>query len=646
MKPDCEMRVTVSHRDQLVSPLWTAAFLALAALLALAACWCIFSAGADDRWGGDVFELHVAVPAFFASFAAFIALPSYYHNDAVGGNLVRNWGYRGWGYFDTARDVAWRLAHEGIAGLPHVQTFGKPLGMPFFSLLTGFGASPYVAGPVQSAVLMALAAAAIALIAYWSAGSRAAVVAVAIFTLNPISLAYSTSFYEECGWIAGIMWAVVFAHFAMQRRSNWYALASILCAAFAVSAKQLLIVPLTIAVIAAGLLYLRHRIRPVLLYAVMGTLAVTVLSIFAWPFLWQDSAFRLPFILGARMTFDTVHGISSPLSARAAHAISVELVRSTPLQVALVLAAVVLWLLRQRLTSLWLAAAGAACIAFTVPTSFFLQHYVLYTMPFVALLCGDAAAWIFRRYAWVAAGALALVLQGGWSALFFPYTGMAALTCLNVPCALSSAGVSEPLYGLREAGQWLSANGKPADKIVTLAAPHVLQAYLPALQVLFAPALPPAAKQQQALLDGLHAKYVVVNDWYKRNDIAFSAPDFRLVYSTNARYGDVSIYARRNPGYDSGALPDLPESAIRALQEANGKRVLFIANGANVRTSHWIQNLIQNAPLFFRVPMTLSNIGSGTVIAPRSSALAAQLRTKYQAAETLGDGQYDVYYVR
>ena len=640
------MRVTVTHRDQLVSPLWTAAFLGLAALLALAACWCIFSAGADDPWGRDVFELHVFVPAFFASFAAFVALPSYYHNDAVGGNLVRNWGYRGWGYFDTARDVAWRLAHEGIAGLPHVQTFGKPLGMPFFSLLTGFGSSPYIAGPVESAVLMALAAAAIGLIAYWSAGGRAAAVAVAIFTLNPITLAYSTSFYEECGWIAGIMWAVVFAHFAMQRRSNWYALASILCAAFAVSAKQLLIVPLTIVVIAAVLLYLRHRIRPVLLYAVMATLAVVLLSVFAWPFLWQDTAFRLPFILGARMTFDTVHGISSPLSTRAGHAIVVELIRSTPLQVALVLAAVVLWILRKRLSSLWLAAAGGACIAFTVPTSFFLQHYVLYTMPFVALLCGDAAASIFKRYTWVAAGALALVLQGAWSALFFPYTGMAAITCVSVPCALNTAGISEPLYGLREAGQWLNANGKPTDKIVTLAAPHVLQAYLPNLQVLFAPALPPKARDQQGMLDGLHAKYVVLNDWYKHSGIPFAAPGFRLVYSTNARYGDVSIYARRDAGYDSGALPDLPESDIRALQDANGKRVLFIANGANVRTSHWIQNLIQYAPLVFRAPMTLSNIGSGTVIVPHSSALAGQLRSKYRPAQRLGGGRYDVYYVR
>jgi hypothetical protein len=267
-------------------------------------------------------------------------------------------------------------------------------------------------------------------------------------------------------------------------------------------------------------------------------------------------------------------------------------------------------------------------------------------MPFVALLCGDAAASLFKRYSWVTAGVLAIVLQGGWSALYFPYTGMAAITCLNVPCALSTAGISEPLYGLREAGQWLNANGKPTDKIVTLAAPHVLQAYLPNLQVLFAPALPPNAQQQQALLDRLRAKYVVVNDWYKRNGIAFSAPGFRLVYATNARHGDVSIYARSNPAYDSGALPDLPESAISDLQKANGKRVLFIANGPNVRTSHWIQNLIQSAPLVFRAPMTPSNVGSGTVIAPHSSALAAQLRTKYRPAQRLAGGQYEVFYTR
>lgn len=648
IKPDCPMRVTVAHREPAISPLWTAALFAIASAFALLACWWIFRAikGGYTESGRDVLDLRTLAPVFLASFAAFVALPSYYHNDAVGGNLTRNWGYRGWGYFDTARDVAWHLAHQGIAGLPLVQTFGKPLGMPFVSLILGFGASPYTAGPVLSAILTAFGCAAIAMLSYWKGGSRAAVAAAAIFALNPVVLAYSTSFYEECGWIAGIAWAAVFAHLGMQRRSNRFFYASILCAAFAVSAKQLLVIPLTLVVIAAVLLYLGHRLRDVTVYTCLSTLAVLLLAILFWPFLWQDTAFRLPFILGARVTFETVHGMTVPLSERAIHALAAELARNTPLQLALLSGAVLLWLMRKRLESLWVAAALAAAIAFTTPTSFFLQHYVLYSMPFIAIVCADAAASLLRRVDWKAVGAIIVILQGGWSALFFPYPALASVTCATTACSTEVAGIPEPVYGLREAAGWLDAHGTQREKVLTLAAPHVLQAYLPQMQVLFSPDLPPSSAQQQALADKLRVRYVVLTDWYKRMNVPFTAPGFHAVYAAAPRFGDVTVYARNDAAYKPHSLPDVPEDEILDLHPSDANPVVFVSAGTNVHTSHWIQNLVQTGPYMSRVALTTSNMRDATVVVPAGSVLDRELRAIAKPRQALRGGAYHVYVVR
>lgn len=644
--PDCAMDVAVSHRDPLVSPLLTALFLAIAALLAVFAA-CAFFSGISFSPGPitDKFSVRVALPSFLISLAVFLAVPSYYHNDAVGGNFVRNWGYRGWGYFDTAREVAWRFAHEGLAGLPHMQTFGKPLAMPVFSLLTGFGISPYVSGPLQSAVLSALSAAGIGVLAFWATGRRrAAAVAVAIFALNPIALAYSTSFYEECGWIAGVVWACVFAHLAIQRRSNGFVIASVVCAAFAVSAKQLLVIPLTEAVLAATLLYLGARGRNVIVYVAGSTIAVAAMSIAAWPFLWQDTAFRLPFILGARMTFDTVHGLSSPLYVRASHALWVQFARTTPAQIVLALLAIALWIKQQRLRSLWLALAIAASIGFTIPTSFFLQHYILYSLPFIALLCGDAAAQLTLRNGYAVAG-VTFLLQGAWSGIFFPYTGTASILCPSVRCSLDRAGVAEPVYGLREAAQWFQKNGRGDERVVTLAAPHVLQAYLPQMQVLFAPSLPASAMDQEDLLDSLHARYVVITAWYEAGGYAFVAPNFKLEYQTPDREGGVRVFSRTDNQTGTTVRPDLSQSDLDSVDGGSPRRILFAAAGANVRTTHWMQNLIETAPLPGYVAPTVSNVGTGLVIVPENSPLDRGLRQKHRITGKIR-GVYDVYDMR
>jgi len=286
----------------------------------------------------------------------------------------------------------------------------------------------------------------------------------------------------------------------------------------------------------------------------------------------------------------------------------------------------------------------ACVVAFTLPTSFFLQHYVLYGVPFLAMLGAAAARVVAQRINATAVFTAALVTQAGWSALFYPYTGMAGIICLTPACSLERLGVDEPVYGLREAASWLGNHAGSNDVVVALAAPHVLQSYLENQQVLFMPALPVAPTPQHEVLETLRARFVVGTALSRDHLPPVVDSSFKIAYSTSDRFGAVTIYERRGDRFHGAARSDLTPVDIEPFLQ-DGNRIQFFGDGAAVRTISTIRGLIQISTLPPAPRLSLDDIGSGTIIAPADTRVAAQLTALYRSAGEIGPDRYAVYRV-
>jgi hypothetical protein len=620
--PDCRVTVTVTHPSQIVSPFITGFLL-----------WCS-SAGMIIAGlfmlrtnGSSIARLNMPVigAAFLLSLVVFSIVPPYLHNDQLGLGLRRDWGYRGWGYLDTINDIRLQLGHFGAGGLLMVQDFGKPPLLPFLAVPASVVAGTLAGATVLSMFLMALGVAGFAGVAYLARGTGAALVAAVLLSFNPIMIAYSASFYQETGLLAGLAWAVVFAHVAFANGSRKALFASFLCTAFAISSKHFIAAGFVIGSECLLLLYLRHEFRRVLSFCFFNGLAGTFAAIALWPNLWIDSIFRIQAALFGRVEFDVVHGFSLPLWYRILNEFHALFISLTPAE-CLVLLAVVAAIAERRPQRAAYPLVGIVLALLTIlPSSYYLQHYLLYSAPFIALAGSDVVAANIRRQVMPVTIGVLLVLGIFWNAAYFPYVGMARLSCLSPQCSLGRFGPAEPAYGMREAAAWLRSHTTARDIVAAVAAPHTLQAYLPDYTVLLAGEFPANAPAQDDEMRQLGVKYLVENPWSEFFGQGVLTKHLQLVFETNARQGSAKIYRWR------GSLvrrpPDIMVERLLPYIHPDDQRIQFIGDGAQVREARLLPRMIQISRLsaIDGPPLSMRNLGGGVIIAPRSSPIAAQL---------------------
>ena len=564
-----------------------------------------------------------ALTATGIGFAAFMLFPRYLHNDEIGLNLRRDWGYRGWGYIDTVTEIGRQTAAHGVAGLWNVQDFGKPFliqaaALPF---VHAFGSA---APAIVSALLMALAGAGLGLIALERRGGEAAAGTVALFVFNSVVLAYATSFYQEPGLLAGIAWCVLCWYAAIRRGSTFMAALALLCAIVATSSKHPLAALLVGTSTGCLLAYLRVPLRQSALAALVSTAGGFAGTLALWPSVWTDPAFRIPFALGARVGFDAVHGYGVPLSGRMLNTATQWIVSLSPVEAVLCAIALVLAVRLRGRAVLPLAAGLVAALAFTLPTSLFLQHYLLYAMPFTLLLAVEGLRAFERAAAPLRLAALAL-LQALWLVPFLPYTGMARLPCLSAQCALERFGPAEPAYGLREAADWLRLNSNPSDVIVTATAPHLLQANLPHREVLSTGNWSGAASERQNIA-ARAPRYVVAGVYGTYYGDLAGKLNLPLAYASSARNGGVRIYR-----WDGRTPPRTPDVGARDLNLLGGSsgRIVLADSGAEVRGDSGLSEIVRWAwfsPADGPKPSPC-NAGTGLIVTPAQGGLAHAYRT-------------------
>ncbi|HET7813486.1 MAG TPA: hypothetical protein VFL13_03860 [Candidatus Baltobacteraceae bacterium] len=636
--PDCELNVRDEHALPARSPAANGVATILGTILVCAAMLLLLPLG--DRCTHKTQWAGFAGTATAIGVAIFVLFPRYLHNDEIGLNLRRDWGYRGWGYIDTMTEVGRQTAAHGFAGLWNIQDFGKPflvqaLALPFAH---AFGS----AGPaIVSAMFMALAGAGLATIAFERRGKAAGVAVVALFVFNSVVLAYATSFYQEPGLLAGIVWCVLCWYAAIKRGSTFWSALALICAIAATSSKHPLAALLVGTSTGCLLAYLRVPLRQSAVAAIVSTIGGFAGTLALWPSLWVDPAFRIPFALGARIGFDAVHGYGVPLSARMLNTAVQWLVSLSPLEAVLCAIAVVLAVRMRSRAMLPLAAGLLAALAFTLPTSLFLQHYLLYATPFTLLLAAEGLRAFERVDAAVRIAALAL-LQALWLLPYLPYTGMARLTCLSAACSLERFGPAEPAYGLREAAAWLRTNADPADAIVTATAPHLLQANLPASQVLSTGNWSDAASERRNIAARMPRFVVAAAYGTYYGDLAGKL-GLPLVYASSARDGNVRIY--RWNGSVRVRTPDLPARNLAALA-GTAHRIVVTDGGAEVRGDSGLSDIIRwawFAPSDGPKPEPC-NLGTGLIVAPARSDLARAYRT--MRAPLVRSGAFEAFTIR
>lgn len=511
------------------------------------------------------------VAGIWAASAAlmYVLTPHEYHNDTIGGDEWRNWGYLGFGYLDTMRAVAVAAVQHGVAGLVDVDSMGKPVAYQAIAAILGGAWLPAFMPVVISCAAMGAAVAGTYVLGRQLGGEIVGLIAAGTFTVSPVVLQYAGAFYQESGYLAAACWALALTARAVKTGSGRSLAWAAVLAAIAVSSKQILTAPL----LGVGTILISVAVgspwRRAIAIGALQTAAALAGFIALWPFLWKDMSYRLAFIWGQRIAFDAIVGISHPIGQRFVTSIAQGLGHCGPAM--LVLISLGVWSgIKHHKTPALLCAVGVLIgLAYVVPTSLYLQHYILFAYPFVPLLAGfgfDALR--LSRYMQLRAGIAAVALDLAWSAWFLPYPGAAAIGCGDFACTANRYGPAEPTYGLRSAAQWLHDHTQPGDGVDDLTSPHVLQAYLPDRAVLTL-YLPPTRKKQEEALQRARARYVVTNAYSDAAGERVLTPELQLVWTGNPREGSPRIYAASFPGSartgaPAGAEPT-PQAAAALL---------------------------------------------------------------------------------
>jgi len=568
------------------------------------------------------------VAAIWAGSAAlmYILTPHEYHNDTIGGDQWRNWGYLGFGYIDTMQAVAVGAIHHGLNGLIDAQSMGKPIAYQAIAALLGAAALPTILPAAISCVGMGGAVAATYVLGRLLGSERVGWVAAGLFAVSPVVLQYAGAFYQESGYLAAACWSFALTVHAVKNGSARSLGMAAVLAAIAVSSKQVLTAPLIAAfdalvVLAAGASW-RKAVSIALLQGVAAIAGLVAL----WPFLWKDTLQRLAFVWGQRIAFDALIGVSRPLDQRILIAIGQDLGHCGPAMLALMVIGLWAAFVRRHTAAAWCAAGVLIGIIFVVPTSLYLQHYLLFAYPFVPLLAAfglDALPLDARMFA--RAGAIAVAADLAWAAWFFPYPGAAAIGCFDFACTARVYGVAEPTYGLADAARWLVAHSKPGDAIGALISPHVLQAELPDRPVLHL-FLEPRVHKQEAALQSTPVKFVVANAWSDADDEQILVPSLHLVWTGSPREGSPRIY--ESDSATSADLPDVPPDpqTVLPLVPAGTTRIVVTGHRDEFVAAFGENQVVLPLPTGWGGSFAdVVGLGGGIAIAGQNSALQAAL---------------------
>lgn len=586
---------------------------------------------APPAWRPSVIAAGVAL-------AAALVFPPYLHNDQLGHGVLGDWGYLGWGYLDTVSSSLGAVMPHAV-DLSNLPSDGKTVLLPALVGILGGWLSPVGAGYFWSLVLTALTAAGVASLGslLWRS-DHAGALAGALFAVQPMTLGYALSFYQELGVVAFFTWGILFAVRGVQTHSRTRLVVGGALVALAVCAKSP-VLAIDVTLLTFGLLFaLGVRARTgAALAATYGALALLT-SVATWPFLWVDTSRRIAFAFGARIIVDQTIHQSSPLASRLANATLQTALHTGPICLLLTTVCIV-HLARRRdwcvLTGL-LGAIGAG-IALVVPTSMYLEHYWFYTIPALPLLAGGAFVPIAARAVpsvapprrWWNSTALVAALAAVelvWALIYWPYPSAASIGCFSLQCTSERWGVSEPVYGLREAAAWIRTHTGRDALIGALSAPHILQ---DEVEGRFVRSLwmPPDVRAQQRTIRDSGVEYIVGNAWSQANhDVPRT--NVTVAWAGPARFGSPIVYSVRHPS-PAWLWPDAPNwSSARTLIPPAAPRIVAFPRQDSYLGRLAVTKLVTpSQPLGPAPPepAALVQLGGGVLLTQDAATLAREL---------------------
>ncbi len=589
------------------------------------------------RWRPGAIAAGVAV-------AAALLFPAYLHNDQLGRGVIGDWGYLGWGYVDTISSSLEMVGAER-GDLASVPSDGKPIVMPAIVGLLGGWISPTAAAYFWSLVLTAIAAAGVSTLAalLWQ-NDYAGVVAGALFAVEPMTLGYALSFYQELGFAAAFTWGIFFAVSGVRAGSRARIIAGAVLVALAVGCKSPVLAVEAFVLVFALLLAFGLRARTAGMVAIQyGSLALLT-AVATWPFLWVDTIRRVAFAFGARIVFDKTLHVSVAPSTRALNAVAQTIVHTGPVCLLLVLLSIAYLARDKRWSALFgLLGAMGLGIALVVPTSLYLEHYWFYTIPALPLLASAAVVPIAER---ISATRLLRVVVAGfigveliWALVFWPYPSSATIGCLSLQCSSSRWGVSEPTYGLREAARWIRRHTPETAIIGALSSPHILQDQV-GNRFVRSVWMPPDPSAQRAIISNSGVQYIVGNVW---SQLALDLPvtNVMVAWEGPARDGSPVVYAVQRPGR-TWLWPDAPGwSGIKSSVPPNASQIVAFPRRASYLGRVAADRLVTppqpqgpTAPS----PSTIMQINGGVLVTQSAATLAAALDLPSPLATDSGGG--------
>jgi hypothetical protein len=633
--------VTVSKPVPLAPELVSGALLLLAALLAFLSVPAPTARSAQstvDRWRPGAIAAGVAI-------AAALLFPPYLHNDQLGRGVSGDWGYLGWGYVDTVSS-SMNMVTSDTGDPASIPSDGKTIVMPAIVALLGGWISAGGAAYFWSLVLTALTAAGIATLAtlLWR-NDYAGVAAGALFAVEPMTLGYALSFYQELGFVAAFTWGIFFAVTGVAAGSRARFIAGALLVSLAVCCKSPVLAVEIIFLTFALFLALGVSARTAAVVAVQYGALALLTAVATWPFLWVDTLQRVGYAFFARVVVDKTLHLSAPFVARAFNAVSQTVVHTGPVCTVLVMLSIAYLAREKRWPVLFgLIGAIAVGIGLVVPTSLYIEHYWFYVIPALPLLACAVVVPLTQR---IATARLVRVALGGligaeliWALVFWPYPSSATLGCLSLECSSRHWGVGEPTYGLREAAAWIRGHTPDTAAIGTLTAPHILQDQVGGrfVRSLW---MPPDAVAQGKLIGDSGVQYIVGNVWSQAaHDVPLT--DVAVAWAGSQRDGSPVIYTVQRPGH-SWLWPDAPAwQTIAPLVPQNASQIVAFPRQASYLGRVSAGRLVtppQPQGAATPSPLTIMRINGGVLATTAAAPLAAALDLPNPlATDSNGDG--------
>lgn len=513
------------------------------------------------------------IVVFVASTAIGLALfGGFVHNDEVGGNRTE-WGYFAWGSLDTSQQIAdlLRASDYVYASWFEVDGNGKPIlanllmalhiiGLPALAPIHAARLSVILLGAAGMAVFFALLKRTV--------GLQTALLATGLLLFSPIFLNYRATTYLEIPFFAFASFFLYSIHVWSRSRSPAILILAgvFMGMAMAVKSPAFLWVLGAVAFIwlwfSPLLSSVRIRARLLRVAPVLVLLALLAAGTFAilWPITWSwplgrfatMGLFGTGFLVGQEyqqfpLPSVIVFGFLGPQNPFLSPWIYI-LMQTTYVELAGFVMGMIVLLARLKSKALspgqlvWLGTFAVLLLS-SMAVGNLLQHRFLYLLvsydviaalgiSLVASPLLSKAFFAFRgsirglRGKWrperavAIAGAALLLFHAALVIPVGPYYG----TYRNEAFLLGAPyetlfSLAEPVYGLREAGEYLAGIVPEGAPVLTTDAPHILQFYLPDWAVYSMNQIPPGSPSELlSSLQNLSIAYLIVTlSWLQLN---------------------------------------------------------------------------------------------------------------------------------